>query len=80
MQRVSIVVWGLVIGIVVLFVFFTAIAGVDPRDVAIVTGVIALLALAFTVRSMRVGFELRAREGDPQLRAEHNRVRERRGF
>ena len=80
MQRLWIVIWGLVIGAVVLFVFFAAVASVDPRDIALVSAVIALLTIAFAIRSLRVGFELRQREGDPLLRAEHNRARERRGF
>ena len=80
MKHLTIGIWGLAIGAVVLDVFFSVIAGVSPREVAGVTVAISAICVMWLVRSVRLEFELRSRAGDPQLRAEHNRARERRGF
>ena len=73
-------IWGLAIGAVVLDVFFSVIAGISPLEIAGVTVAVSAICVVWLVRSMRLEFELRSRAGDPQLRAEHNRARERRGF
>ncbi len=73
-------IWGLAIGAVVLDVFFSVIAGVSPLEIAGVTVAVSAICVMWLVRSVRLEFELRSRAGDPQLRAEHNRARERRGF
>ena len=73
-------VWGLAIGAVVLDVFFSVIAGISPLEVAGLTAGVSAICVLWLVRSVRLEFELRSRAGDPQLRAEHYRARERRGF
>ncbi len=80
MKHLTVVLWGLAIGLVVLDVFFSVLAGISPVEVAWVTGVVAVICVLWLVRSVRIEFELRSRGGDPQLRASHNRARERRGF
>ena len=67
------------IGLVVMFVFFSALAGVSPNEVvwpAVVVGVLALLVL---VRSLVVRHELGAKGSQATLRSV-NSLRERRGF
>ena len=72
--------WLGVIGLIVMYAFFVAVASVSPGQVAGVTIAIAALALLFTIRSIRVASELADRGGDPALRRARNRARERRGF
>lgn len=72
--------WLGVIGLIVMYAFFVAVANVSPGQVAGVTIAIAALALLFAIRSIRVASELSDRGGDPALRRARNRARERRGF
>ncbi len=72
--------WIVVIGTVVLYGFFVVVATIPPRQVAALTAVVAALAVAFTVRNVRLAAELADRGGDPHLRRALNRIRERRGF
>lgn len=80
MRHVAFTLWGLAVGAVVLDVFFSAVAGISPLEVLGVTIAATLICLLWLVRSARIELELRSRAGDPQLRAEFNRARERRGF
>ena len=80
MKHVTVALWGLAIGLVTLDVFFSVLAGISPREVAGVTVACGVISLLWLARSVRIEFELRSRAGDPQLRADHNRARERRGF
>jgi len=79
-SRIVLVAWMLALSAVVLYVFFFGLAGVSPFETVSVTVVVAVLALLFAIRTARVGREMRDRAGDPQLHAEYNRARERRGF
>jgi hypothetical protein len=72
--------WIVVIGSVVLYGFFILLATIPPGQVVAVTSVVAGLAAVFTVRNARLAAELADRGGDPHLRRELNRIRERRGF
>jgi hypothetical protein len=72
--------WLVVIGGVVMYGFFVALASISPADVAGVTSVVTVVALMFTARNLRVARELADPAGDPLLRRSRNRVRERRGF
>ena len=72
--------WIALIGAVVLYVFFVTIASVSPAEVVGVTSVITAMALVFTARNLRVAGELADPGGDPQLRRDRNKIRERRGF
>jgi hypothetical protein len=67
-------------GAVVLYVVFTALAGIAPADAAVASSVTAGLAAVLCVRAVRLDYELRSQGGDPQLREAYNRQRERRGF
>lgn len=80
MRHLAFIFWGLAVGAVVLDVFFSAVAGISPLEVLGVTVAVSIICMLWLVRSMRIEFELRSRAGDPQLRAEFNRARERRGF
>lgn len=80
MRHVAFVLWGLAVGALVLDIFFSAIAGISPLEIAGVTVAVTVVAILWAIRSARIEFELRSRGGDPQLRADHNRMRERRGF
>ena len=72
--------WIAVAGVIVLYVFFVALAGVSLSHLVGVTVVIGALAAVFTLRNLRVAHELADRGGDPRLRRTMNRIRERRGF
>ncbi len=72
--------WLVVIGTVVLYVFFVVLATIPPGQVAAVTAVVALLAVVFTIRNLRLAAELADRSGNPHLRRSLNKIRERRGF
>ena len=80
MGRLVLALWLCALGAVVLYVFFAGLGGVSPWEVGGVTAVLAALALMFTLRTARLARDLRDRAGDPQLHAEYNRARERRGF
>jgi len=80
MRRIVLSGWLLALGAVVLYVFFFGLAGVSPRDVTRVTVVVVVLAVLYTLRNLRLAYELRHRAGNPQMREEYNRARERRGF
>jgi len=72
--------WIAVVGVIVLYAFFVALAGISPAQVASVTIVVGVLTAVFTLRSLRLASELADRGGDPRLRRSLNRIRERRGF
>jgi hypothetical protein len=78
--RLAVPLWLGVIGVIVMYVFFVAVANVSPAQVVGVTIVIAGLTLLFLIRSIRVASELSDRGGNPALRRARNRARERRGF
>lgn len=81
MDRVILALWMLALSSVILYVGVFGLAGKGPDEVAPgVTATVIVLGVLFTLRSLRVGRELRDRAGDPQLRADYNRARERRGF
>ena len=80
MKHLGFAIWGLAIGVVVLDVFFSVLAGISPLEIAGVTIAVSAICVLWLLRSVRLEFELRSRAGDPQLRADHNRARERRGF
>jgi tetrahydromethanopterin S-methyltransferase subunit E len=67
------------LGLVVMFVFFAALAGVSPSEVVWPTIVVGVLALLMLVRSLLVRHELGARGSQTTLRSV-NALRERRGF
>jgi len=69
-----------VIGVIVMYVFFVIVASIPPAQVAAVTIVVGVLTVLFLIRSMRLASELADRGGNPALRREVNRARERRGF
>lgn len=73
-------VWVIVAGTIVLYVFFVTLAQLSPTEVSGVSTVVAALVLAFTVRNLRIAGEIADPAGDPQLRRDRNRMRERRGF
>ena len=80
LSRLFLTLWLLALSTVILYVFFVGIAGVAPGDVAAVTVVVTVLGSLYALRSLRLSHELGHRAGDPQLRADRNRARERRGF
>jgi hypothetical protein len=78
--RLRVSFWITVTGIVVLYGFFVTLATIAPGQVAAVTAVVVALAMVLTVRNLRVASELADHGGDPHLRRDRNRIRERRGF
>ncbi len=80
LNRLRLSFWIVVAGVIVLYVFFVALAGVPPARVAGVSFAVAALAAVFTLRNLRIASELADRGGDPRMRRALNRMRERRGF
>jgi hypothetical protein len=80
MGRLAVPLWLVVIGVIVMYAFFVIVASVSPGRIAVVTTVIAALAVLFAIRSIRIASELSDRGGNPALRRARNRARERRGF
>jgi hypothetical protein len=78
--RLAVPLWLGVIGLIVIYAFFVTVANVSPGKIAVVTIVIAGLAILFCIRSIRVASELSDRGGNPAIRRARNRARERRGF
>ena len=72
--------WLVMLGVIVMYVFFVVVANVSPAQVAAVTILVAVFTILFILRSMRVESELAHRGGDPSVRRALNRARERRGF
>lgn len=73
-------IWLLALWAVVLYVFFATVATIPPaKDVAL-TVVATVLAALVVLRTLRIAAELADRGGDPRIRRELNRQRERRGF
>ena len=72
--------WLCAIWAVVLYVFFVTVATIPPAEVAGLTVVMVILAALVTIRSLRLANELADRGGDPRIRRELNKQRERRGF
>jgi len=81
-SRLVLALWLLALSAVVLYLgVFVVVAGKGPSEVRPGLPIaVAVLGALFTLRSLRIGRELRDRAGDPQLRADYNRARERRGF
>ena len=80
MSWVLLTLWLLALGAVSLYLFFFGIASVSPFETAGASVAVTALALLAAVRSARIRRELRDRAGDPQLHADRQRARERRGF
>jgi hypothetical protein len=72
--------WILILGAIVLYVFFVFLAGIPIREVLGVTAVVGALAALVTMHNLRVRTELADPGGDPRVRRSLNRQRERRGF
>ena len=73
-------VWLLALWVVVLYLFFAIVATIPPAKVVALTIVTTILAALLLLRSLRIAAELADRGGDPRVRRELNRQRERRGF
>jgi hypothetical protein len=78
--RLRVSFWITVTGIVVMYGFFVTLATISPGEVATATAVVVFLATVLTMRNLRVASELADHGGDPHLRRDRNRIRERRGF
>ena len=72
--------WVCAVWAIVLYVFFVTLATIPPAKVAGLTIVMVILAALVTIRSLRLASELADRGGDPRIRRELNKQRERRGF
>ena len=70
--------WIAVAGVIVLYAFVVALAGVSLSQMVGVTIVVGALTAIFIVRNLRVARELANRAGNQ--RRTLNRIRERRGF
>jgi EamA domain-containing membrane protein RarD len=73
-------IWLFALWAIVLYVFFAMVASIAPANVIALTVVMSVLAVLLLLRSLRVAAELADRGGDPSVRRELNRQRERRGF
>ena len=72
--------WAVSLGLIVLFAFLVAFAGLGVSEIAWLSVVVVALAVAFSVHAIRLGRELRASGGREESMQALNRLRERRGF
>ena len=72
--------WLCALGAVVLYGFFVVLATIPPAQVAGLTAAMGVVAMAVTVRNLRIASELADPGGNPHLRRARNKLRERRGF
>ena len=67
------------LGVIVLFVFFSALGAVKPSEVVLPTIVVGALAVLFAVRALVVRHGL-GEHGNQEMFRSINALRERRGF
>jgi hypothetical protein len=72
--------WAMSLGVITLFLFLVAFAGLGISEVAWLSAAVLALALAFAVHAFRVGRALRVAGGRDDSMRPLNRLRERRGF
>jgi hypothetical protein len=72
--------WVIAAGAIALYVFFFSLALTSPLETGAAGIVVVALAVLLTLRNVRHGGELADPGGNPALRREHSRTRERRGF
>lgn len=76
--RVGRVFWATCLGVIALFAFFAAIGGFSPADVAWLTVLVCVMAVAFGIHAYRLRRQMAT--GGGGLTKEQQRMRERRGF
>jgi len=72
--------WAASAGLIVLFLFLIAFAGLGVSEVVWLSLAVLALAIAFAIHAIRVGRALRAAGGGEDSMRVLNRLRERRGF
>jgi hypothetical protein len=72
--------WAMSLGVVVLFLFLIAFAGLGVSEVGWLSATVAALAVAFAVHAFLVGRALRTAGGLDERMRVLNSLRERRGF
>ena len=79
-ERSRVAFWAASLGLIVLFLFLVAFAGLGLSQVTWLSIVVLVLMIAFAIHAIRLGRMLReSAAGDMRMRA-LNRLRERRGF
>jgi membrane protein implicated in regulation of membrane protease activity len=76
--RINRAFWATCLGVIVLFVFFAAIGGFSPADVAWLTALVVVMTVAFAIHAYRLRRQILTARGG--LSKEQQRMRERRGF
>lgn len=79
-QRSARLFWAASLGLIVLFAFLVAFAGLGVSEIVWLSVVVLALTVAFSIHAIRVGRELRAAGGREESIQALNRLRERRGF
>jgi hypothetical protein len=72
--------WATSLGVIVLFLFLIAFAGLGVSEVGWLSATVAALSVAFTVHAFLVGRALRTAGGRDDRMRVLNSLRERRGF
>jgi Mn2+/Fe2+ NRAMP family transporter len=72
--------WAMSLGVIVLFLFLIAFAGLGISEVVWLSAAVAALFLAFTVHALLLRRSLRAAGGRDERMRVLNSLRERRGF
>ena len=79
-ERSRVAFWGVSLGVIILFVFLVAFAGLGISQVGWLSVVVALLLIAFAIHAVRLGRTMRGAGGGDSLSRSLNSLRERRGF
>ena len=80
LERSRVVFWAASLGLIVLFLFLVAFAGLGFSQVAWLSVLVLVLMIAFAVHAIRLGRTMRDAGGQHQLMRSLNSLRERRGF
>ena len=79
-ERSRVAFWGASAGVIILFLFLVAFAGLGISQVTWLSVAVLALLVAFTIHSIRLGRAMRAAGGNDRLSRSLNSLRERRGF
>jgi hypothetical protein len=79
-DRSRVAFWGISLGVIVLFLFLVAFAGLGISEVAWLSVAVLVLLIAFTIHTVRLARTMRGAGRGDVLSRSLNSMRERRGF
>ena len=80
LERSRVAFWGASLGVIILFLFLVAFAGLGISQVTWLSVAVLALLVAFAIHAIRLGRTMRGTGGNDRLSRSLNSLRERRGF